>query len=134
MKTLKLTNRILRNLTLAVLMVLTINVFADGDRKSTGPNAKGNSTDLKEVTCIEMLTPAVMSPDAINMVWMIGEFEEELEVLDLEETYEMRPVWNVEAVEFELEVEEYKPTEEVIPYWMIIEVEPELEVTDLVLN
>lgn len=135
MKTLKLKNEILRNLILAAgLMVITTNAFADGDSVATCPNAKANSSDLKKVISAEMLTPSVMRPASMNMTWMIEEFEEELEVLDIEATYEMRPIWNVEAFEFELLVEEYKPTEEVIPYWMIIEVEPELEIADLVLN
>ncbi len=129
MKTLKLTNRILKSLAITALMVLTVNVFADGDGKSSCSNAKNDSAGLKNAANAEMSVPA-----PLGMAWMVEEFEEELEVLDIEATYEMRPLWNVEAIELELEVKEYKPTEEVIPYWMIEEEEPELEVKDIVLN
>jgi len=134
MKTHTLMNKTTRNLTLAVLMVLTINVFADGDRKSTCSKAKSSNTELKNLTATDMMTASLMSPAPMLKAWEIVEFEEELEVLDLELVKEMKPAWNFEVYEFELEVEEFKPTEELIPSWMIIDVEPELEVSDLVIK
>lgn len=134
MKTLNIKTRAAGSLILAILFLISVNTFADGDRKSTCPDAKVNNIDLKELTSLKMGTSSVMSPTQNNMTWMVEEYEEELIVLDIDASYEMRPLWNCEAVEFELEVEEFKSTEEIIPTWMIVEAEPELEVTDLTLN
>ena len=127
MKTLNIKTKTVRNLILAVLFLVSVNTFADGDRKSTNPNKiKTDSNELKEMA-IPLMNPAAL------MTWMIDEVEEDLKVEDIEVEYVLSTLWKVEAMDVELKVEDYKPTEELIPYWMIIEEEIELEVTDLVL-
>ena len=127
MKTLNFKTGTVRNLILAVLFLVSVNTFADGDRKSTSSNAtKTDSNELKEMATLSM-------SHAPYMAWMIEEVEEELKVEDIEVEYALRPQWKVEAMDVELKVEDYKPTEKLIPNWMIVEEEDELEVTDLVL-
>ncbi|NOZ46630.1 MAG: hypothetical protein GXO79_07580 [Chlorobi bacterium] len=126
MKTKNINIRIAKKIFIALLIVLTVNVFANKKNNSKTTNTK------KNVTTSLYKNKEKEAPSS-NLKWMNEEIEKELIVEDITENY-TSALWNIEACEPELTVEEYKPTEELIPAWMNIEIEPELEVTNLTIE